>query len=299
MENKGAIPLGTSPQVSDTGRTFSYLPSLAHPGPARHGASASHSTDAPPKEAASNNRRSQRSDEGINGLPEISDSKGSVPVGKATYKLHLASSKIAREMRKEIDKLIPEKEGTMEIGLLTRDGISIVRGDEKRHKPLVDFAKALISRASPEILGFKLTALAVAKGWPRIRTITNSEKTAAYMPGHSEPIGDRLFFPWAEKASVMAKMDENSKFNIHGKLMRWNGTADIKVDSGDGDVYSIYLYNVRNPSEEETWEEEALEEMGFPLATHDDTISTTSEESGVDETDDVTANLEPILMTKK
>ena len=43
----------------------------------------------------------------------------------------------------------------------------------------------------------------------------------------------------------MAKMYESSNGNIHGTLMRWNGKAAIKVDSGDGDVYSIYLQNVR------------------------------------------------------
>ena len=64
---------------------------------------------------------------------------------------------------------------------------------------------------------------------------------------------------------MMAKMDESSKLNIHGKLMRWNGKAEIKVDNGEGEVYIMYLHNVRNPSEEEAWEEEALVEMGFPI----------------------------------
>ena len=50
-------------------------------------------------------------------------------------------------------------------------------------------------------------------------------------------------------------MDASSKVNIHGKLLKWDGKAKIKVDIGEGDAYGLYLHNVRSPSTEEAWEE--------------------------------------------
>ena len=70
-------------------------------------------------------------------------------------------------------------------------------------------------------------------------------KTATEMPGHSEPCGDRVFFTWAEKAAVMIKMDDSSKNNIHGKLMRWEERATIKVERGECKLCGLYLDNVK------------------------------------------------------
>ena len=132
-----------------------------------------------------------------------------------------------------------------------------------------------------------------------LRTITDAEKTAEHTPGYSEPIGDKIFFPWGGKANVFTKMGASSKINIHGKLLRWNGKADIRMDEGEGEAYGLYLFNARLPSVDEAWEEEALVEMGFPSRSLDDTISTTSEESGAEDAEDPTLNLEPIKMTQK
>ena len=57
------------------------------------------------------------------------------------YKFYLANQKTAKKIRKEIDRLIPEKAGAMEIGLLNQDGKSVIRGEEERQRPLVTFAK--------------------------------------------------------------------------------------------------------------------------------------------------------------
>ena len=181
IESKGAAPKNVLQQVSDKGRTFSYQPSPSAPRPSGIGPTVGKSSEALPKETANDNLRLQRAaednkhlqtnaginpralgaDEGNKRRQQFSNSKGSTPVGKAVYKLHLASLKIAKKIRKETDKLIPEKVGAMVVGLLTHDGLSIVRGDEAKHKPLVSLAEALISRASPEIKDFKFTALAI------------------------------------------------------------------------------------------------------------------------------------------
>ena len=313
------VPRGTTHKASGEDQAFSSLPSPSCPGPSGQTLPAGNLTKAPPKEAADVNLRSQRSleenrkmsksvnsdprlhrvGEGNNKLQKISNSKCSIPVGRAFYKLYLANLKTAKKIRKEIDRLIPEKEGSMEIGLLNQDGKSIIRGDEERHKPLVTLAEILIARASPEINDFKFTALAITKGWPRLKTITDADITAETLPGHTEPLGEKIFFPWSEKAYVFTKMDASSKVNIHGKLLRWDGKAKIKIDAGEGDAYGLYLYNVRRPSKDEAWEEEALSEMGFPDRSSDDVIPTTSEESGAEDTVDPTINLDPIIMTKK
>ena len=151
---------------------------------------------------------------------KITNAKGGLPVGRAAYNLHIANLKVAKKIRKETDILIPEAEGSMMIGLLTKDGKSIVCGDEQRHGPLLSHVKSLLSHASPKLRDFQFSALAITKGWRRLKSITDAKVTAETMPGHEEPIGERIFFPWSEKASVFTKMDASSKVNIHGKLLR-------------------------------------------------------------------------------
>ena len=126
--------------------------------------------------------------------------------------------KTAKKIRKETDNLIPEKEGSMMIGLLTQDKKSIVHEVTGRHKPFLILEKSLLAQASPELKDFQFSALAITKGWKRLRSITDAKATAVTMPDHEEPIGERLFFSWAEKANVLTKMDSSSKVNIHGKL---------------------------------------------------------------------------------
>ena len=186
------------------------------------------------------------------------------------------------------------------IGLLTKDGKSIVCGDEQRHRPLLSHVKSLLSHASPIIRDFQFSALAITKGWRRLKSITDAKVTAETMPGHEEPIGERIFFPWSEKASVFTKMDASSKVNIHGKLLRWSGKAKIKVDEDEGGAYGLFLYNARRPDPEEPWEEVTLAEIGFPgRASTDGAETTTSEESLGESTEDPTLNLPPITMTNK
>ena len=155
------VPRGTTQKASGEDQAFSSLSSPSCLGPSGHKLSDENLMKAPPNEAVGVNLPSQKSFEenrdmrksvnndarlqrvgvGRNKLQRISNSKCSIPVGRAFYKLYLANLKTAKKIRKEIDRLIPEKEGTMEIGLLNQDGKSIIRGEEERHKPLVTLAK--------------------------------------------------------------------------------------------------------------------------------------------------------------
>ena len=96
----------------------------------------------------------------------------------------------------------------------------------------------------------------------------------------------------------MAKLDQSARTNIHGKWMRWSSVARIKVTREEGEVFGIHLYSVVKERSSEAWEETALTELGFPPASRSDTLSTTSEESGEDDGEDPTADLEPIIVTK-
>ena len=104
---------------------------------------------------------------------------------------------------------------------------------------------------------------------------------------------------WAEKGSVMTKMDFSAKTNIHGKIMRWDGKSKLKIDRGEGSVYGLFLYNVVSKRSKENWEDEELISLGFPPPSHDDTVSTTSEESAAAEEADPTIDMVPVAVTDK
>ena len=133
------------------------------------------------------------------------------------------------------------------IGLLTHDGKPIIRGVEERHKPLLSLVKSLLAHASPDIKDFLFSALVITKGWKRLRSITDEQVTAEAMPDHEEQVGERVSFPWAEKARAFTKMDASSKANMHGKLIRWSGSAKIKVDDGEGEAYGLFFFQRKAP----------------------------------------------------
>ena len=113
IESKGVAPKNVLQQVSDKGRTVSYIPSPSPLDPSGIGPTVKKSSEAPPKETANDNLRLQTAaeddnnllknasinprplgaDQGNNRRQLVSNSKGSTPVGKAVYKLHLAGLK--------------------------------------------------------------------------------------------------------------------------------------------------------------------------------------------------------------
>ena len=63
---------------------------------------------------------------------------------------------------------------------------------------------------------------------------------------------------------MIARMDRSTKTNIHGKVLRWDGKAKLKVTPGERAIYGLYLYNVVTRRSESKWEEEELSSLGFP-----------------------------------
>ena len=81
----------------------------------------------------------------------------------------------------------------------------------------------------------------------------------------------------------MTRMDRSIKTNIHGKVLRWDGPAKLKVTPGDGAIYGLYLYNVVTRRSESKWEEEKLSSFGFPQPPQAGDDASASEDSSTTE----------------
>ena len=127
------------------------------------------------------------------------NSKSSLPVGRAIYKMHFTNQKIWKEIRKKIDEVIVEQEGARELGLLQDEKGSVVKGSEEKYKALVSTITSLVKKSSPNLEGFHFSALAITKGWYWVESITDHVKTAECIQDHSEPQGERALITWVEK----------------------------------------------------------------------------------------------------
>ena len=157
----------------------------------------------------------------------------------ATYNIHFANQRQAVEIKKLIDRVITEREGVREMGLLTDEAGSIVIGDDKKHKELVKTVTSLAAKASAPMKDFRFSALAVVKGWRWLETITDHSKAAVELRNNREPLGERLLFTWSSKRSVIVKLDQRARTNIHGTWMRWSSDARIKVTKEEGEVFGV------------------------------------------------------------
>jgi len=128
------------------------------------------------------------------------NSKSSLPVGRAIYKIHFTNQKIWKEIRKKIDEVIVEQEGARELGLMQDEKGSVVKGSEDRYKALIRTITSLVKKSSPTLEGFHFSALAITKGWYWVESITDHVKTAECIRGHSEPQGERALTPGRKKA---------------------------------------------------------------------------------------------------
>ena len=227
------------------------------------------------------------------------NSKVSLPVGRATYNIHFTNHKFWKAAQKEIDKVITEKEGARQVGLLQDDKGSIVKGCEEKYKSLIKIVGSLVKKSSPSLPGFHFTALSITKGWHWTEVITDPDKIRGCIQDYVEPLGERAFITWAEKGSVMVRMDRSTKTNIHGKVLRWDGKAKLKVTPGTGSIYGLYLYNVVSRRSESRWEEEELSSLGFPPPPQAEGENSASEESTTTVEEDPTMDLEPVVVTKK
>ena len=109
----------------------------------------------------------------------VPNSKVSLPVGRATYNIHFTKHKFWKAARKQIDKVITEKEGAREVGLLQDEKGSIVKGCEDKYKTLIEIVSSLVKKSSPSLTESHFTALSITKGWYWTESITDPEKTLA------------------------------------------------------------------------------------------------------------------------
>ena len=77
----------------------------------------------------------------------------------------------------------------------------------------------------------------------------------------------------------MTRMDRSTNINIHGNVLRWDGKAKLKVETGEGAIYGLYLYNVVTRRSDSKWEEEELISLGFPPPPQAEGDSSASEDS--------------------
>ena len=127
------------------------------------------------------------------------NSKVSLPVGRATYNIQFTNHKLWKAAQKQIDKVITEKEGAREVGLLQDEKGSIVKGCEEKCKTMIEIVGSLVKKSSLSLPDFHFTTLSITKGWHWTEAITDPDKVTGCIQDYVEPQGERAFITWAEK----------------------------------------------------------------------------------------------------
>ena len=209
-----------------------------------------------------------------------------------TYTVHMVNTSTKRKLDTERKVLLDGNPQTKIIGALAADdGVMEIEGCDKKYQKLLEIIKKQLRTASPPLGNYAFTNALIS---------SDLEFAAEHIAGE-ESEGAKTIWGWAENGCLKVKFNESRWMNLHGKLLSWDGLAELKFKASDeSNVFLVHTFVRKDLGSLGEDEAQSLTKMGFcPKGIHRGNESDSETTVPEEEQDlDPTRGLEPIEMSE-